>query len=91
MAKKTQWKYNKSATVTLPDGSTENFATQLYQTGVYVIWNNNAASQGRMSPASMEKMCKKIQKDLDAGKLSSVEWSSVITVTEKEGLFVEVE
>lgn len=91
MAKKTKWTYHKSATVTLLDGSKESFASQLYKISVYIIWNNNPATQGGMEPSGMERLCKRIKKDLDKGVLKSVDWGPEITVTKDEsGFYVEV-
>jgi hypothetical protein len=92
MAKKKQWTYYKSATITSPDGTKESFATQLYQTSIYIIWNNNPASQGGIVPSAIERLCKRIKADLDASKLTNVEWGTEITVTkDADGMFVEVQ
>jgi hypothetical protein len=92
MANKSTWTYNKSAVVTLPDGSKENYSTQLYRVGVYIIWNDHVESQGNMTPKDMERMCKKIKKDLTAGNIVDVQWGGEITIEQDEkGLFVEVQ
>ena len=86
MAKKNKWTYNKSATITInKTGETESFATQLYSTGVYIIWNNNASQQGGMSPAQLETLCKELKKDSNL----TVEFGPEIMVEKVDSLYVE--
>lgn len=89
--KKTKWTYYKSATVTLKDGNTESFTTQLYITGVYCIFNNDPAMQAALMPKDVEKMCKEMEKDLKSGELTAIDWGSSITVEETEDGFTEVQ
>lgn len=85
-----KFKYFVSSEITHPDGTIEKYQSQLYQTGVYVIFNDNSAQQASFSPAKMQKMNKQMQKDLDAGELKSIQWGKEITVTEVDGLWKEV-
>ena len=72
-------------------GKKNSFQTQLYQIGVYCIWNGNSADQGGYTPSQMQSICKKIQKDADAGNITELEWGSEIVVTtDAEGFFKEV-
>ena len=83
--------YHKSHKVVTNEGAEHTFVTQLYQTGVYGILNNDPSMQGNYTPAQIRKMEKSIQKDVDEGKLKSVELGVPITVTEKSGFWEEVE
>jgi len=89
MAKKNKWTYYQAATITLPDGTQESYSSQVYMIGIYIIWNNDPSSQGNMKPAAMEKMCKKIQKDVDSGKISKVDWGTEVTVKDLNGLYAQ--
>lgn len=91
MAKKKQWKYYASSEITHPDGELESYQSQLYQIGVYVIFNNNSAQQVSFTPAKIQKMCKQIQKDVENGTLKAVKWGREIVVEEVDGLYVEVQ
>ena len=86
MAKKNTWTYNKSCTITVKEtGHTESFATQLYQVGIYVIFNNNASQQGTMTPAQLQKMCKDIKNDSNV----TASFGPEITVEKIDGMYVE--
>lgn len=91
MAKKKQWKYYASSEITHPDDTIEKYQSQLYQTGVYVIFNDNSTQQASFSPAKMQKMCKQMQKDVENGTLKAVKWGREIVVEEVNGLYVEVQ
>lgn len=86
-----KFKYYTSATITLPDGSTEKYQSQLYETGVYIIFNNDTPLQSIEEPSGMQKMCKKLQKDLETGKITSINWGREITVAQVDGFWKEVQ
>lgn len=91
MAKKKQWKYYTSSEITHLDGELESYKSQLYQIGVYVIFNGDPALQTTFKPTGMQKMCKQIQKDVENGTLKAVKWGREIVVEEVDGLYVEVQ
>lgn len=84
-----KYKYYTSASFTFK-GKKQNFLTQLYQIGVYCIWNGNSADQGGYTPAQMQKLCKAIQKDADAGNITDLEFGREIIVTTVDGFFKEI-
>jgi hypothetical protein len=71
-------------------GKKQSFQTQLYQIGVYCIWNSNSAEQGSYTPAQMQKLCKHMQTDADAGIITDLEFGREIIVTTEDGFFKEI-
>jgi hypothetical protein len=86
-----KWKYYTSLTfVDAKDKSKHSLLTQLYQIGVYGIWDNDPAQQGNYKPANMVSIVKKL-KDLELkGKIENLEFGREITVTEEDGFYVEM-
>jgi hypothetical protein len=64
-----------------------NYATQLYQTGVYIIFNNNSASQGNMTPQKMVSLAKRLKKDAKDSKITDLSFGSEITVSDETGFW----
>jgi ribosome biogenesis protein Nip4 len=93
--KSKKWNYHTSHSFTWIDGDKEhkfNFATQLYQIGVYGIMNNDSSMQGSFTPSKLVSMEKKLNKDLENGVIKDLEFGRSITVTtDPDGFFVEVE
>ena len=87
---KTSWTFYKSATIITPEGKEETFQSQVYQIGIYIIFNNNSSQQGSLSPAQMEKMCKAMQKDLEDGTIKEIKWGPIVTVKKVNGFWKEV-
>lgn len=87
-----KYTYYISAKVTSTDSEESlSWLSQLYEaSGVYVIYDGDPAQQHCIMPSGMQAMCKKIQKDADAGKLT-VEWGRKITVAKVDGFWKEVE
>jgi hypothetical protein len=68
----------------------KNYATQLYQIGVYIIFNNDSASQGNMSPSRIAKLGKSLKKAEESGKITNLTFGREIRVSEKSGFWEEV-
>jgi len=90
-----KWKYNTSCSFTYNTkehgGIKQSFMTQLYQIGVYIIWNGNSAEQGSMSPDQMVTLMKRIKKLEVSGEITDLVLGREITVTDETGFFVEVD
>ena len=94
--KSKKWKYHTSLSFIYNTkehgGIKQSYLTQLYQVGVYIIWNNDASEQGSMTPSQMETLTKKVKKSEASGEVTNVEWGREITVTtDDNGLYVEVD
>lgn len=87
---KTSWTFYKSATITTPESKEETYQSQVYQIGIYVIFNNNSSMQATFSPAQMEKMCKTMQKDLEKGIIKEIKWGPEVTVKKVDSFWKEV-
>ena len=85
------YKYNTGATFKI-DGVKFDFATQLYQLGIYGIWNGNSGMQGNYSPNQMQKLFKKIKKDFADGKITDLLLGRDISITtDEKGFYIEKE
>ena len=74
------------------DGKNHNVKTQLYKVGIYVIWNDDPAMQGNITPHQAQKLFKEIQKDFDDEKITDLVLGRPIKVTKDEdGFLVEVD
>jgi len=94
--KSKKWKYYTTLSFVYDTkehkGIKESYVTQLYQVGVYIIWNNNPAEQGSMKPSQMGTLVKRIQEAEATGEIKDVVYGREITVTEdKNGFYVEVQ
>jgi hypothetical protein len=88
-----KWKYYTSLTfVDVKDKSKHSLFTQLYQIGVYGIWDNDSAQQGNYKPSNMVSIVKKLKALELKGTIEQLEFGREITVTEDEnGFYKEVE
>jgi hypothetical protein len=86
---KNKWKYNVSASWE-QDGKKHSFATQLYMIGVYIIFDSNSTSQGSITPNTMEKLCKRLNKDYNENKISNLEFGMTISVIEENKVYKEI-
>jgi hypothetical protein len=84
MAKKKEWTYAASMSVTLKDGSVSSVATQLYETDVYFIINNDPSMQGSVTPKQCEDAYKQALKDKESGVVTELELGPMITVIEDD-------
>jgi hypothetical protein len=93
--KSKKWKYHTHFSFTSTDtkvGIKHTFQTQLYQVGVYGIWDNRSEYQGNYTPNQIVSIEKKIRQHELKGKLKDLEFGREITVTTDEnGLYVEVD
>jgi hypothetical protein len=89
--KNKKWSYHKSHS--FKEGENEfSGLTQLYQTGVYMIINNDSSMQFNFSPKDMVKMEKGLLKNAKAGQITDLKFGSPITVVEDEnGFYKEME
>lgn len=88
MAKK--YTYFKFISFVDKNNVTHSLQTQLYQIGIYGIWNNNPSLQTAYSPKELSKICKNIKKEELAGNLTDAKLIDEITVQEINGLWKEV-
>jgi hypothetical protein len=90
-----KWKYHTSLSFVVPTKEhgdvKQSLVTQLYQVGVYGIWNNNSSEQGSYTPAQLQLMVKKLKKAEESGEIKELVLGREITVTDETGLFTEVE
>ncbi len=63
--------------------------TQLYQTGVYIIVNNNPAMQSGTTPIRMVRLEKELNKRFESGKITDLEYGREIIVVEEDGFYIE--
>lgn len=87
------WTYYVSASFDYNNGkeiTNQCYATQLYQIGVYIIWNNNSSSQGNMTPNQMSTLRRKLISDEKKGTISNLQRGREIVVHEVDGFFKEV-
>jgi hypothetical protein len=85
-------KYYGSATFTGTDGRQHGFMSQVYQVGIYCIFDGDAAQQSAyQTPAPLVKLCKALQKDADAGKIKDLQFGRPLTVAQVDGFWKEIE
>jgi hypothetical protein len=94
--KSKKWKYYTSLSFTFNTkehgGIKQSYMTQLYQIGVYIIWNGNSSEQGSMTPNQMVTLTKRIKKSEESGEITDLVLGREITVTEDDkGFFVEAD
>jgi len=82
--------YHKSHTLITLDGKEFNFATQLYQIGVYGIVNNDPSLQSSFQPQQIKKMERDLMKDKKEGKIKDFILGIPITVTDDSGFWVKI-
>ena len=82
--------YHKSHTFITNDDKEHTFVTQLYQTGIYGIVNNDPGRQGNFTPQAIVKLEKNLEKAVKDKKIKSFELGIPITVTDKSGFWEEV-
>ena len=86
--RKKQWKYHKSHSYThVATGEKVSMASQQYQVGTYVILNNNPSLQLSVKPSSMVSVERRLNKMLELGEISDLEFGPPITVEEVDGLY----
>ena len=81
------WKYPVYFKIKLAGGKELSMQTQLYQIGVYGIFNGNSAMQGSYTPAVLERGWKKTCADKT---IEILEEGRMIHVTTEDGFFKEV-
>ena len=87
-----KWKYHTFIKFTdAKDKSKHTFQTQLYRTGIYGIWDNQAGQQGNYTAGQMVSINKKLKQLEMKGTIEDLEFGREITVTTDEhGLYKEV-
>ena len=87
-----KWKYHTSLRFTdAKDESKHNFQTQLYQVGIYGIWDGQAGQQGNYTPGQIVSIEKKLKQLEIKGTIKDLEFGREITVTDETGFFTEVD
>jgi len=90
-----KWKYYTSLSFVVPTKEhgdvKQSLMTQLYQIGVYGIWNSNAGEQGSYTPNQLQSLVRKLKKAEEKGEIKDLEFGREITVTDETGFFTEVE
>ena len=67
------------------------YVTQLYQIGVYIIFNSDPNSQGSIKPSQVVTIKNRLIKDRDSGKVTNLVFGREIKVTkDSDGFYVEV-
>ena len=87
----------KSKTITYPqtikftdNGKEQSLITQLYEIGVYGIWNNNSRLQGGYEPNQLQSLKKKLIKAQKDGKITNLEFGRDITIEVIDGFNKEI-
>lgn len=88
MSKSKKHKYHKHHKYTGPDGEV-TMKTQLYETGVYAIVNDDPLMQFNLTPAQIAGIEKKLRKLESEGEIENLEFSDEITVEEVDGFWKE--
>lgn len=88
--KKKTWTYSPFHSFKVGDKEA-SMASQLYQTGIYIILNNDPALQFGSYPQNMMNMEKKLNKDFKEGKITDLVLSTPIKVAEDEnGFYIQI-
>ena len=74
----------------MENGAKSSYVSQLYQTGIYIIFNNDPAAQGCMSPSGMVRLVKKLKKSEEENKISNLIFSDTISVSDEAGFWEKV-
>lgn len=72
-------------------GERVSFISQLYKIGVYGIVNGDPAMQMNLTPSQIVRLEKKLKQAQEKGEITDLEFGESITVTDKSGLWEEVE
>ena len=93
--KSKKWKYPIHLSFVVPTKEhgdvKQSLQTQLYQIGVYGIWNNNSSEQGSYTPNQLVSLVRKLRKAEEKGEIKDLELGREITVSDETGFFVEVD
>jgi hypothetical protein len=87
-AKRKTYRYPVSASWQ-EEGKAMSYMTQLYQTGIYIIFNNDSSMQGTMLPQGMVKLAKKLRKGEETGKIININFGREISVSNASGFLEE--
>jgi len=72
------------------EGKKQTFATQLYEIGVYGIFNNDPAMQGSFTPNDIVKIEKSLNKAFEKKEITDLTFGMPITVKEIDGFWAKV-
>lgn len=68
----------------------KSYMTQLYQIGIYIIWNNDSSQQGSMTPSGMSRIKKSLIKDEKLGNINNLVLGREIKVIKINGFYTEI-
>lgn len=89
MKKNKIWEYSPFVSFKDDKGKEHSLATQLYQTGIYMIFDNNPALQGGIrDPIQLVNMQKKMKDNAKNKKITDLELSAPIQVTTDDSGFL---
>lgn len=72
------------------DGKKHTMTSQLYQVGIYVIFDNDSTQQGSLTPQKIRKIQNKLRKYGKAGLISELCFGPEITVSDDSGFWKEI-
>jgi hypothetical protein len=73
------------------NGKAMSYRTQLYKTGVFVIYNSNPAMQDSLLPQDIVKLVKNLQKMKKAGEIVDLNFGGKIRVVDHEGFWRDID
>lgn len=82
--------YNITHSFKDKNGQQQTMTSQPYQTGIYVIFNNDASLQGSSTPLKIKKLQNKLRRDERTGLITDLTFGPEITVSNDSGLWKEV-
>ena len=89
--KKKIWKYSPFHSFKFEDKE-HSMTSQVYQTGIYAIYNNDPAQQtGFVNPEGIIKLQNRLRKGLEEKKITDLYFSPAIRITEdKDGFLIQL-
>lgn len=92
MKKEKVYSYHTSHKFKDKKGVEHSFVTQLYQTGIYGIFDGRPDSQYNLTPNQLVSMEKKLRKLEENKEITDLEFGIPIRVTkDKNGFYIKVE
>lgn len=67
------------------DGKSHTMITQLYQVGIYVIFDGKPSLQGGMTPQKLSDLQNNLRKDAEKGLITDLKFGQKMTVSDDSG------